>query len=71
MKTDHSEFEKDKIVLDFSDNPIREMQLIEVLSAMVRRAVARHKEASETNDHDPTALAPKQRLTGDEDTSIP
>ncbi len=38
--TDPSKVRRSKIVIDLSNNPLQEMQLVAVLSAMVRKATA-------------------------------
>ena len=48
-----------RIVLDLSDDPIREMLLVAVLSEMVRSATAEIKEASHAGERDPTLSAPE------------
>ncbi len=60
-----------KIVLDLSDNPVREMLLVAVLSEMVKAATAENAVASEANDQEPTVHAPVRGLKRVENVSLP
>lgn len=66
----HCDDPKNKIVLDLSHDPVREMQLVAVLREMVRAAVARTG-VSQNADHGATGRGPGHELKGAEDAQHP
>jgi hypothetical protein len=57
---------RNKILLDLSNNPVRETLLIAVLSEMVQAAMAENADTSQVNGQ-----SPKNELKGVEDASLP
>ena len=55
-----------KIVLDLSNNPVRETLLVAVLSEMIQAAIAENADASKVNGQ-----SPKNELKGDEGAALP
>ncbi len=59
-----------KILIDLSDDPVRENQLISVLRDMVKIAMAKNARESALDNDDSISCDPEYELTGVEDIAI-